>query len=98
MLSGVPDSALIPKAPECSLAKGPGGLFIWRLLAVQERLFAWLGGLRASDICGGLLAKLSEHGMANGQRMKLEALRVRLLHPFQSSQLSLPLTLPAAVR
>ncbi len=48
------------------------------MLAVQERLFAWLGGLRASDICGGLLAKLAEHGMANGQRMKLEALRVRL--------------------
>ena len=49
-------------------------------MVLQERLFAWLGGLRASDICGGLLAKLAEHGMANGQRMKLEALRVRLAH------------------
>jgi len=43
---------------------------------LQERLFAWLGGLRASSTCGGLLSKLSEYGMANQQRMKLEALRV----------------------
>ena len=48
------------------------------MLVFQERLFAWLGGLRASDICGGLMAKLSEQGMNNQQRMKLEALRVRL--------------------
>ena len=49
-----------------------------RVSATQERLFAWLGGLRASDTCGGLLVKLSEHGINNNQRMKLEALRVRL--------------------
>lgn len=81
VLSGLPDGYFIPKASECSLQFSRKGLLwsvllIWILLSVQERLFAWLGGLRASDICGGLLAKLSEHGMANGQRMKLEALRV----------------------
>ena len=60
---------------------------------LQERLFAWLGGLRASDICGGLLAKLSEHGMASQQRMKLEALRVRL-----TCCLSILISLPCSQR
>ena len=45
-------------------------------LALQERLYSWLGGLRASDICGGIIHKLSEGGLASQQRMKLEALRV----------------------
>jgi len=53
--------------------------------ALQERLFAWLGGLRASNTCGGLLSKLSEHGMANQQRMKLEALRVLHVDPSHPS-------------
>ncbi len=44
---------------------------------VQERLYAWLGGLRASDACGGLLVKLEGQGLAPQQRTKLEALRVR---------------------
>jgi hypothetical protein len=43
----------------------------------QERLYAWLGGLRASDACGGLLVKLASSGLASQQRAKLEALRVR---------------------
>ena len=46
---------------------------------LQERLYSWLGGLRASDICGGLIHKLSESGLASQQRMKLEALRVSIL-------------------
>ena len=47
--------------------------------ALQERLYSWLGGLRASDICGGVIHKLSESGLASQQRMKLEALRVSAL-------------------
>ncbi len=43
----------------------------------QERLYAWLGGLRASDACAGLLNKLADQGLGTQQRMKLEALRVR---------------------
>ena len=43
----------------------------------QERLYAWLGGLRASDACEGLLVKLASSGLASQQRAKLEALRVR---------------------
>jgi hypothetical protein len=47
----------------------------------QERLYAWLSGLRASDACAGLLMKLADQGLGTQQRMKLEALRVRLLPP-----------------
>ncbi|CAK0737369.1 hypothetical protein CVIRNUC_000901 [Coccomyxa viridis] len=48
-------------------------------LLPAERLYSWLGGLRASDICGGVIHKLSESGLASQQRMKLEALRESLL-------------------
>ena len=52
--------------------------------ALQERLYSWLGGLRASDVCGGLIHKLSESGLASQQRMKLEALRVSAFSSGQS--------------
>ena len=46
------------------------------LWGLQERLYAWVGGLRASTACNGLLAKLADMGLGTQQRMKLEALRV----------------------
>lgn len=52
-------------SPECA---------VW---CTQERLYSWLGGLRASNACNGLLTKLADLGLGTQQRMKLEALRVR---------------------
>ncbi|BDA44423.1 probable transcription factor TGAL7 [Coccomyxa sp. Obi] len=48
-------------------------------LLPPERLYAWLGGLRASNACNGLLTKLADMGLGTQQRMKLEALRESLL-------------------
>ncbi len=53
---------------------------------LQERLYAWLGGLRASNACKGLLYKLTDLGLSSQQRMKLEALQVRLLSEHASDQ------------
>ncbi|KAK9915975.1 hypothetical protein WJX75_006823 [Coccomyxa subellipsoidea] len=48
-------------------------------LLPPERLYSWLGGLRASNACNGLLTKLADLGLGTQQRMKLEALRESLL-------------------
>jgi hypothetical protein len=54
-------------------------------LLPSERMYAWLGTLRASDACQGLLSKMEET-LAAPQTRKLMALKVELLALLCSQQ------------